>query len=152
MILTVAQAIEDSAFDDGVKWQLSTCLPMLDTAIASSAMMQGGLTIAAATPKGGIVVHAKGGWPVQAMTAEHDAKAVAVAVHAAIESATYQGDTILSGLTMMLGQARVAAADDNMLEIAGTGLAPIMVLLAVRTDQQITTLVTTAGLAARVLH
>jgi hypothetical protein len=29
MILTVAPAIEDSAFDDGVKWQLSTCLPML---------------------------------------------------------------------------------------------------------------------------
>jgi hypothetical protein len=156
MIATVAAAIEASAFDDGVKWQLADCLPMLDQAIGNSAVLPDGLTIAAATPQSGIVFNAKDGWPhidtTTDTTAQHARKAVGQTVYAAIESATYQGATILNGLTSMLGPPGVTAADAALSRIAGTGQTPMMVVLAVRTEQQITMLVTTAGLAARVLH
>jgi hypothetical protein len=154
MISIVAEAIEASAFSDEDKAQLTMCLPMLHTTIGNSAMMQGGLTIAAATPKGGIMFNAKAGWPVLATTTtvQHDLKAMALAVYAAIESPIYKGDVILNSLTSMLGQAGVAAADDDLAMIADTGQAPIVVLLAVRTEQHITTMITTVGLAVRVLH
>jgi hypothetical protein len=154
MLDTVTAAIATSAFDDDVKAQLSACLPMLTTAVDNSAVMQGGLTIAAATPKGGIVFNAKGGWPDidDEVAAQHVQAAVAQAMYAAIESKTYQGDTILNGLTSMLGSAGVAAADADLSLIADTGQAPMIVLLAVHLGTAILTLITSAGLAQRTLH
>ena len=52
---------------------------------------------------------------------------MAQAMYAAIESKTYQGDTILNGLTSMLGSAGVAAADADLSLIADTGQAPMIV-------------------------
>jgi hypothetical protein len=102
------------------------------------------------------VFNAKDGWPhidtTTDTTAQHARKAMAQTAYAAIESATYQGATILNGLTSMLGPPGVTAADAALSQIAGTGQTPMMVVLAVRTEQQITMLVTTAGLAARVVH
>ena len=56
--------------------------------------------VAAATPKGGIVMHADG-WPEKLEPGD-----VALAVAEASESAHYAGDTILTGL---LGAAGLAA-------------------------------------------
>jgi hypothetical protein len=94
--------------------RLNRCIPTLSAAIdnwcaSSLAAPAGSMTLAAATPKGGIVLSANG-WPgsTRPTAAELERDAVACAVASGIESQTYQGDRIA---TVMLGRSGIAACE-----------------------------------------
>jgi hypothetical protein len=106
------------------------------------------LLVAAATPKNSIVFAAEG-WPTVDYSAKFDAGTVALDVYLAIESGTYQGDVILRGTNRLLGQAGLAAATKDAVAIAGSGRKPVVVVLAERSDNCVSVVITVAEMELR---
>ena len=104
----------------------------------------GKLVIAAATPKGAVVLAADG-WP-QIGATKLKTSDVALALSAAIESKGDEGDTVLTGLTVMLGKAGIAAQAADAAQIIEDGKLPLVVALLERQPKSVALLVTTIAL------
>ena len=94
--------------------RFAACIPTLNRALAgwavsSIAAPPNHMVIAAATPKDALVLHASH-WPRMneaAIARLSEADVVATVAHA-IESKSFEGDTILQGTAALLGRAGVA--------------------------------------------
>jgi hypothetical protein len=146
MIDSVAQLIED--VDDPVaRPRLRRCLPYLFEAVANfdASAASGRLVIAAATPKGAVVLAAED-WP-DVKRSKLKRGDVALALSAAIECKdNWEGDTILIGLTVMLGRAGLGAQAADAALIRQDGKQPLVVALVERQPKTVTMLVTTVAL------
>lgn len=140
MIDAVAAVIE-TVRDAAAKPRLRRCLPHLWSAIEQidTRKLPGHLVVAAATPQGATVLTAAC-WPHRSRSTVTKAAAVA-ALSTAIDVA--DSDSILTGLTLLLGRKGMAAQQSDAAQILEDGGQPLVVVLVEREQGNITALVTT---------
>ena len=145
-MLDAVTALIESVDDITVRPRLRKCLPFLWQAIATwdASAASGKLVIAAATPKAAVVLAAEG-WPEIGAT-KLKTSDVALALSAAIESKGDEGDTVLTGLTVMLGKVGIAAQAQDAAQIIEDGMRPLVVALLERQPKSVALLVTTIAL------
>ena len=151
MIDEIADEMEAAGID------ISACLPMLARAVQAMGPPPSGLVIAAATPKGGLVIHAAEGWPefderIEQQRERFDHSEIASTVAAAIESPQYRGDIVMAGMTLLLGRAGLAAAAADAANIVKAGMRPLLVLLVQRDGPSVSTLITTVEMQQATIH
>ena len=157
MLDEITSAI-DATTDASSRKALRRCLRQLSEAISNwggHALAPGGLVIAGATSRGAVVLHADAGWPPfdEALAArlrqEFAPDAVALALADSIESASFQGEAIVTGTA---GRAGIAACVADSEAIAEQGQIPVLALLIERQRRRVTTLITVAAVAPALIH
>ena len=161
-IAAEVQKAIDGLADAAAKKRLPLCLPMLAEAIEDFCLLEvvagrvvygpratppGSIVIAAATPRGAIVLHANT-WPAldERVVADFDRVELLTTLAAAIDSSAYEADTIVTGLAAMLGKAGMAICGQDAARISGAGDTPVIALLVEHKGSSVTWLSTTVGM------
>jgi len=149
MLAEIRNAIS-AASDPDARLRLHDCVPWLLQALGNCAPVDT-LMIASATPKGA-TIFAADGWPIVNYDEPVDDGKVALAVHEAIEGGVAT-DTILRGITRLLGRSGLAAATSDAAHIVANGGRPLVVVLTEHSGSAVTIVATvTAWEERRVLH
>ena len=149
MIDVLVRAAIDAA-DENVRPRLRRCLPMLLAAVADwGGSPVGDITLACATPRHAMVLHADGDWP-ELDEAKFQKGDVALALVGAIES--HKSDGIIAGTAVLLGEAGLAAARADHERISKAGATPLVVTLVECDGSSVTMMTTTIAMPPATVH